>query len=89
MVNGYRLWEVIGSFDIYALVEWLISIIRILISLLFLEYNFSRIFQSTNGSINGCKKTNFLNGDLDEKIYMEQLEDFYHGRSWKESLWID
>ena len=28
-------------------------------------------------------KTSFLNGDLDEKVYMEQLEGFVHPRNEK------
>ena len=76
IIKGYKQKEGLDYFDTYSLVTR-ISSIRMLIAITTIH----------NLEIHQMDvKTAFLNGDLDEEIYMEQPEGVYCFRLRKESL---
>jgi hypothetical protein len=76
IVKGFRQQESMNYFDTYLLVS-IITSIRILIIIAVI--NKLEIHQMNF-------KINFLNGDLDEEVYMKQLERFVVNGLEKESL---
>ena len=73
MANGFKQREWIDYFDTYAPVARIMSI-RVLLALI-------SIYELIAHQMD--VKTTFLNGDLDEEVYMEQPESFVHSRNKK------
>ena len=73
MTNGFKQREWIDYFDTYAPVARIMSI-RVLLALI-------SIYELIAHQMD--VKTTFLNGDLDEEVYMEQPESFVHSRNKK------
>ena len=73
MANGFKQREWIDYFDTYAPVARIMSI-RVLLALI---SKYELIAHQMD------VKTTFLNGDLDEEVYMEQLESLVHSRNKK------
>ena len=76
VIKGYRKTEGLDYFDTYSLVMRINSIRMVLViaALKNLEVHQMDV------------KTTFLNGKLDEEIYMEQPKGFFCSRTRKESL---
>lgn len=66
MAKGFKQREGVDNFETYALMARITSI-RVLLALAF-------IYKLITHQVD--VKTAFLNGDLDEEVYMEQLEGF-------------
>ena len=73
MAKGFKQREWIDYFDTYAPVARITSI-RVLLALI-------SIYKLIAHQMD--VKTTFLNGDLDEEVYMEQPESFVHSRNKK------
>ena len=71
MAKGFKQREWIDYFDTYAPVARIMSI-RVLLALI-------SIYELIAHQMD--VKTTFLNGDLDEEVYMEQPESFEIGRA--------